>query len=967
MDYWGGKLAKDIKIDSNTEEQEETKTEDTLQHHSDKKTITLGKVEVVKKEFHKDNEDLSIDFSEIKNKAKRFFKSLTSSDKDKHSHPEHKHHKKEVNDDELSVDFSKITTFAKTNAKWIIPALFILIAMFASVYLRTMPLRMSITDEWADNTVNNFYQNQVTAQINQQYPNLPQQNRDALVQNELQKLKEKNKDQVNNDIKQVSQQYKDQFRDDQGTLYLLGIDPYYFYRQTEYRLENGHPGNSIKDGKYYDSYRAYPTGSPEGGNFHTWFGAFLHRFLSSFSDVPLMFSFFLIGTIFSALTVIPAFFIGKKITKNNVGGFFVAILIAVSAFFVSRTTGESSDTDVYVVFFPILILWLLIEAITCKDLKKKLGWTALAGLTTGLLSFVWGAWWYFFFIFAVSMLSYFAYELIRNSKALKTLIKKDDFFSNVSLFGIYIISSGLFVSIFSSFNSFYSGLFEPINSLIHLKAVAIDSLWPNILTTVAELNVAPFSQVISQVGGKLIFTLAIVGIILLMLRNVKDKSNNNLMIALILSFWLAIALYTTTRGVRFILMVAPIVAILFGAFLGLAWSYISNWTNKELNLNLTISKVVVFLLLGVLLIQPSMAGYSTAYNSVPAMNDAWHNTLTKINSEAPAEAVITSWWDFGYWFMAIAERPTTFDGGMQVGWDAHWVGKSLLTSDEKTTVGIIRMLNCGQNSAFIELDNIFNDTPKEIKIINKIIVEKKEAAIETLNDYGLNANQVASVIQYTHCEAPTDYYITSEDMVGKAGVWGHFGSWDFDKAVMYQNTKNMKKDDAINYLTKNFSLTEDEADRIRYEIQTTDADQWIASWPSYHSGLNQCQNSSSANVTCQINTQQGSITLDINLNEAIAKVRTNNGQNVSPASLVYVQGKELKEQKFDGQTIGSSLILIPNGNGYAALLSDTSLAYSTFTKLFFFDGLGTKCFEKFDEVQQFTGGKISTWIVDYNC
>ena len=32
-------------------------------------------------------------------------------------------------------------------------------------------------------------------------------------------------------------------------------------------------------------------------------------------------------------------------------------------------------------------------------------------------------------------------------------------------------------------------------------------------------------------------------------------------------------------------------------------------------------------------------------------------------------------------------------------------------------------------------------------------------------------------------EAP-DYFITSYDMIGKSGVWGHFGSWDFVKATM---------------------------------------------------------------------------------------------------------------------------------------------------------------------------------------
>ena len=33
--------------------------------------------------------------------------------------------------------------------------------------------------------------------------------------------------------------------------------------------------------------------------------------------------------------------------------------------------------------------------------------------------------------------------------------------------------------------------------------------------------------------------------------------------------------------------------------------------------------------------------------------------------------------------------------------------------------------------------------------------------------------------------SPISFWIASEDMVGKAPVWGHFGLWDFDKAKAF--------------------------------------------------------------------------------------------------------------------------------------------------------------------------------------
>lgn len=38
-----------------------------------------------------------------------------------------------------------------------------------------------------------------------------------------------------------------------------------------------------------------------------------------------------------------------------------------------------------------------------------------------------------------------------------------------------------------------------------------------------------------------------------------------------------------------------------------------------------------------------------------------------------------------------------------------------------------------------------------------------------------------------------------------------------------------------------------------------------------------------------------------------------------------------------------------------------------FTKLYFFNGHGQKCFKKFHEDKNLNGGKIITWIIDYNC
>ena len=921
-----------------------------------------------KPEDKQNPDDEVIDFSKFKQKFSGFF------DKDSHKkkaeYPETKHRPHNVasakeDSDSLSIDVTQIKSMAKKHAKWLIPLACILIALFASVYLRTMPQRMPVADDWAENTVTNYYQGLIKQQIEQQYPYLPEQNKQSLIEKEWQNFQKQNKDNLAAQEETLSQQYRNSFKDDQGTLYLLGIDPYYFYRQAYYVLKNGFPGTGyFENGMIKDDHRLAPIGGASLWTFHNWFSAKWHQFLNIFGDFPLMYTFFFVGVIFSALTVIPGFFIGRKLSKNNVGGFFTAFLLAVTSFFVSRTTGESSDTDVYAVFFPVLITWLFLEALDTKELKWKLVLISLAGFATGLFAFAWSGWWYIAIFLLATLAFRIVYHLALDWKNVKAAITSKVIKSSALLFGSYALTLGMCVSIFTSFNDILRIIIGPFRFLT-LKAVAVNTFWPNIRTTVAELNVVSLDHVIETLGGKFLLALAILGIFILLFRkNAEGKREPHL--AFLLTVWLGASLFSTSKGVRFILQVTPIFAIAVGACMGLLWHYVSIWISKELKLNKVITMTIIFLLLSILLINPAKAGYSQAYHSTPSMNDAWYNTLTKIKEEAPKNIIITSWWDFGHWFRAVADRPVTFDGGTQTPWGAYWVGKSLLVSNEIATVGIVRMLNCGQNAAFDELDKILNDTPKSVRLLNEVVILDKKEAIQKLTQAGLTAEEAATVIKYTHCDnPPEDYYITSEDMVGKAGVWGHFGSWDFNRAVMHQKTKKLERDEAIDLLTTEFKLSKEEAEQLYVEIKSTDADRWIAPWPGYLTGIQGCEKISEDQLRCPGSIQDKNFVIDIDLTDHTTKFETQG--EVYPNSIVYATEEGITEKRFSGNTAGFSIVLIPSESSYALLSTDSLQAKSIFTQLYFLQGHGLNCFSKFDDVQNTNGGRIITWKMDYSC
>ncbi len=913
--------------------------------------------------------DDTIDFGKLKRSLGNFFtKSTPHAERtpQRERPVQHSAHSESPSDTFNYRDFK--AGFQK-HAKWLIPLVCILIAVFFSVFLRTMPLRMPIAEDWAENTVRGFYSNQLQEQISQQYPNLPSANRDAILKQDLERFLGENKQIVQQQKAELAEQYRNQFRDDAGTLYLLGIDPYYYFRQAYYVLENGYPGTSIREGKIYDDYRLAPIGREQEWNLHNWFGAIWHRFLNFFGNYPLMLTFFLVGTFFSALTVIPGFFIGRRITQNSVGGFFVAMLLAVSAFFVARTTGESSDTDVYSVFFPVLIAWLFLESLYAENGKKSMLWAALAGLATGAFAFAWTGWWYVATFILAALVIHIAALLAVHWKEIRSQTTKAAALLKEPLlrFLTYGASTAVFVSLLTSPHQFLRVLLGPFQ-FMQLKAVAVTSYWPNIRTTVAELNVTSFQHVVEQLDGRLLFVLSLLGIAAVLLlkdRHGKRILDRNIALFFFLAIWMLSSLYATTKGVRFILQVTPIFSIALGAFMGIVWQYASRWLSRELKIHTVLMKTAIFILLALLLIAPVKSGYSQAYNSIPGMNDGWYNALQKINNEAPENSIITSWWDFGHWFKAIANRPVTFDGGTQVGYGAHWVGKTLLADDEKLSAGIIRMLNCGQNTAFDTLHAKNNDTLRSIALLNQIAVQDKKEAGSTLQEAGLSAEDAAGVLQYTHCEAPVDYFITSEDMVGKAGVWGHFGSWNFRKAVMYQQTRGLPRPQAVAYLTEQFNLSEEEADRIHGEIQTTDADRWISGWPGYLSRPQPCEKVSATELQCAGGLQNQQFLLHIDLQTGDVSFEGNS--DVKPNSLVYPTEEGVVKKELEGQKTGFSVVLIPDSGNYRFMLTDPLQAASLFTRLFYLEGHGMKCFRRFDDRKRVDNSRIITWVVDYDC
>ncbi len=970
-----------------------------------------------------EDEEISFDFSKITG----FFKKLGKDSGN--SHLKKGGREKQSSDDEFSFDFRKAWSFINKHKV----LLLILIPLLFSVYLRTIPGHLPITDNWAESTLLNGAQQQIESQVRSQYPNLPEENINNLISTQMQQLLNAERGQFEQQVSLLSEQFKSRLQKD-GQTYLIAIDPYFWMLHAQSILERGYPGDLLrnpqtmeecsriaKDCVPWDQHMEAPLGRKTPYDmFHAYAVAYTHKILSIFNPKQdIMSSAFIVPIILASLCVIPAFFIARKV-GGNFAGFVAGFFVAIHPAFLTRTVGGFSDTDAYNVLFPLLITWLFLEAYEVKQKWKSILITCSAGLAIGLYSVTWGGWWYIFDFIIGSLVIYLIIYVLIHRDEIKVLHKQETIRKNATIGILLFVSTLIFTSIISEFSTFMQAFRGPLN-FITFKEVGISTIWPNVITTVAEQNAASLNSVITQIGTNslVIFILSIFGITLTLLqRNSSSKIDLyytiisliwisivlairpdlpvmialitlpliakivfaiyskdtaiDFKLAIILIIWFTSTLYASTKGVRFMLLLVPAASIGLGIALGHIVEQVSRFMNRSLDLNRTLSKsIIVLVLLFALFISPFNTARATASQEIPSMNDAWYSALEKVRLESEPDAIINSWWDFGHWFKAIGNRAVTFDGTSQNTPMAHWIGHVLLTNDEDKAVGLLRMLDCGSNSAFEKLDAAVNDGARSVSILHTIAPLNREDAKKELLKYTDNT-QAEEVLRYSHCTPPENYFITSDDMIGKSGVWGHFGSWDFDRALIYNTLKKKEfendKEKSVSFLKERFSFSDEEAEEFFFEVRniqdSNEANNWIAPWPGYASTVIGCQNRNEDIIVCPVNGRGGTLNMEVNLKEKTAAAETPVGVN-HPQAIAFITKEGIEKTEYKNNTFGAAMTLIPQGDSWNYIMSASPLEDSMFTRLFFTDGHGLKKFKKFTEEHSVVGNRIIVWKVDW--
>ena len=421
-----------------------------------------------------------------------------------------------------------------------LPILLILIVMWIAFFVRAGPVELSGLEERVEaNTYNNI-RNLLSQQIDQQYPNLNPSYKQELLDEEFAKVVDTGRVVFNDEVIEIAplvqsnvNSVRSAFQAENGQTYLNAIDPYHFLKLAENVQKTGHMGTTLKvdsqtgEQRPFVEYKVAPEGIyvQDKVEFHVWLESKLLDMRGLDENSPFgekIAAVFLLPVIFAMLSAIPIFLLIRKYS-NDFFAFMGALLLVSIGTFVSRTIAGFVDTDAYNVFFPLLVVASLVYAFVYKDKKLIIALAAIAGFFQGMFLWAWGAGWFIFLFLVFSLLGYIGYVILLE------IIHKEKIFSesvinSISVLGTYFISSMIFTYLFVQKNLISQAFHRTETALQEgLKGATSGNIWPNVLSSVAELNSASFNAIMNSVGGKIIFLIALLGLVLFIVSEIQKR------------------------------------------------------------------------------------------------------------------------------------------------------------------------------------------------------------------------------------------------------------------------------------------------------------------------------------------------------------------------------------------------------------------------------------------------------------
>jgi len=503
-------------------------------------------------------------------------------------------------------------------------------------------------------------------------------------------------------------------------LELFEFDPFFNYRATEYILENGADAyfNWIDEKSWH----------PFGRNVSETSQATLHltaaslypvfNFGSSLYDFTILFP-----MVVGSLTAISVFAF-VRVLGGTTAGLFAALIFSVSIPIFSRGLIGWFKSEPLGLFFAFIAMYLFVSGIKFNKGKISIIKLITAGFFLSLGLSAWGG--ILFFIIPI-VLFYFSLPFFKNKDNFImwaapsfsiSLIVFSMMFERTSSFiigyaglaillpTIFIIISGIIMKfsnertklrncaivlgsfVISGIGISNSGIVG-LPSFRYLNAINPFLISQDDLTdSVAEHFTTSLNMSFTFLSVFLIF--AVIGMWFIFSKKTINLKTDMRIFAIIISI---IAIYVSSSFVR--LEIFASVGIIILGSIGLTILTQKIFEQKGQNLTKLIFPAVIIILFIIPLTMPENNSWLTWADFTPSIlnggsayaqfsSDDWKDATAWLKQNTSEDAIIASWWDYGYWITTLSDRTTLADNATLIDWQIQKMGYALITTPENS-------------------------------------------------------------------------------------------------------------------------------------------------------------------------------------------------------------------------------------------------------------------------------------------
>lgn len=443
------------------------------------------------------------------------------------------------------------------------------------------------------------------------------------------------------DLNYFPDDVRNTYVDSNGLPYFSEMDSYYNLRLTENFVNHGYVGDTITNNTEMDMHRLAPSGQPVNYEMGiVYVTSFLHDIAQMFGDFSVREVAFWAGAIISCLAVIPAFIFSRRLT-NDYGAIVATLLIVLAPNYFAHTFPGFFDTDMFYYIFSLFFVFFFMEALRTNNRAYKVIFGILSIVALGLFSQCWQGYIFYVGLFFAFIVIYVLAKLLFKIKnvegdkdgLVKRLLKDKDIQGVIILIIIAIVILGLFKGM-----DVFTSLSGTVNRLFTLQAASRYSDFPNVLVSIAEMQVpnllgagkgsaflANSNGAVNGIGGIAVLFAALFALYFILKKTfqlrkvdietdsyVKPKKSErksaskkisdqnklnislkdiksfrsldeiynerriNLMYAVLFVVWIIVAIAATCMGSRFITTLVLPFALLAGMFVGSAVDYVKN-------------------------------------------------------------------------------------------------------------------------------------------------------------------------------------------------------------------------------------------------------------------------------------------------------------------------------------------------------------------------------------------------------